>query len=63
MDGERDGRKREKEEGRDEQMNLLLPSKSKPPSFLTGTNYQFLSDWVSILAQSSPFYSEYLGIF
>lgn len=44
MDGERDGRKREKEEGRDEQMNLLLPSKSKPPSFLTGTNYQFLSD-------------------
>lgn len=33
---------REKEEGRDEQMDLLPPFKSKPPLLLSGTNTSFL---------------------
>ena len=33
---------REKEKGRDEQTDSLPPFKSKPPSFLSGTNTSFL---------------------
>jgi len=40
IEGRMEGR--EKEEGRDEQMDLLPPFKSKPPLFLSGTNTSFL---------------------
>lgn len=60
----RDGRKGGKKEGTDKQMDPLPPSKSKPPSFLTGTNTTVTYCLVSfILALNSPFYLEHPGIF